>query len=388
MTSATEPVPADQAVDVNVNVVLQWSPGEKSTSHDVYFGTDFNEVNNADTANPSVYMGNQDANYWDTYYYNSSELDANTTYYWRIDEVAGCIAKGDVWSFNTNLMLPGQASNPIPSDGATGADLTTDLNWTAGDNATSHDVYFGTTNPPPFQVNQAGTTYDTGTMDPNTTYYWRIDEKNGNGITTGIDWSFRTAVDSNLVGWWKFDEGSGTIAYDSAGDNIGQLTNGPIWISGRIGGALSFDGVNDYVSVNDNASLDISSQLTISAWILIGAGNYDYTIVSKGDNYIFDTDPVSELSFKHGSSYYYSNSGLAYGAWQHVAVTVGSGQVKFYINGSLNKTLAQSGGFTVNNDPLRIGSSNRYFSGYIDDVRIYKRALTGSEIALLYQQGL
>jgi len=55
-----------------------------------------------------------------------------------------------------------------------------------------------------------------------------------------------TAADPNLVGWWKFDEGSGTIAYDSAGSNHGAIY-GAQWIASPIDGALSFDGVNDYV---------------------------------------------------------------------------------------------------------------------------------------------
>ena len=87
---------------------------------------------------------------------------------------------------------PGQASNPTPSNGAIDVAVTTDLSWTADPNATLHDVYFGTTSPPPFQVSQTATTYDTGTMSGNTTYYWRIDEKNAGGTTPGLLWSFTT----------------------------------------------------------------------------------------------------------------------------------------------------------------------------------------------------
>ena len=92
------------------------------------------------------------------------------------------------------FLPPGSASNPNPADGATGVYIDTDLSWTAYSGATSHDVYFGTTNPPPFVVNQTGTTYDTGTMPNSTTYYWRIDEKNALGTTTGVVWSFTTAA--------------------------------------------------------------------------------------------------------------------------------------------------------------------------------------------------
>jgi len=86
----------------------------------------------------------------------------------------------------------GEASNPSPADGATDAIITADLSWTAGSYATSHDVYFGTTSPPPFVCNQTDTIFDPGTMVYSTKYYWRIDEVNKWGKTTGQVWSFTT----------------------------------------------------------------------------------------------------------------------------------------------------------------------------------------------------
>jgi len=88
--------------------------------------------------------------------------------------------------------LPGQASNPNPANGATNVSISADLSWTAGSNAVSHDVYFGTTSPPPFIHNQTSTTFNPGTMASYTTYYWRIDEVNPSGTTTGTVWTFRT----------------------------------------------------------------------------------------------------------------------------------------------------------------------------------------------------
>jgi len=87
---------------------------------------------------------------------------------------------------------PGQAGNPNPSSGMFGVARNADLSWTTGSGATSHDVYFGTTSPGTFQGNQSSATYDPGTMDANTAYYWRIDEKNAYGTTTGSVWSFTT----------------------------------------------------------------------------------------------------------------------------------------------------------------------------------------------------
>jgi len=97
------------------------------------------------------------------------------------------------WLIATTIPpLPAPATSPHPYDGAKDVDIDYDLNWTAGADAASHDVYFGKANPPPFIRNQTDVIYDAGTMDTNTTYYWRIDEVNLWGKTSGTVWSFRT----------------------------------------------------------------------------------------------------------------------------------------------------------------------------------------------------
>ena len=90
--------------------------------------------------------------------------------------------------------LPEQASNPNPTDNALGIATTANLSWTAGAGATSHDVYFGTTNPPPFIRNQGLTTFDPGDLSQVTKFYWRIDEVNGWGKTEGTVWNFTTIM--------------------------------------------------------------------------------------------------------------------------------------------------------------------------------------------------
>jgi hypothetical protein len=111
--------------------------------------------------------------------------------YWQVDDVelevfGGQPPPGDP---------PGQAADPNPSNGASGLGLDTDLSWSAGSLATSHDVYFGTSSPlsgPDFRGNQAGTTFDPGPLTYATTYFWRVDEVNGDGTTQGETWSFTT----------------------------------------------------------------------------------------------------------------------------------------------------------------------------------------------------
>lgn len=86
---------------------------------------------------------------------------------------------------------PGVATNPSPADGATGISVNRTLEWEPAEWASSHDVYFGTI--PVFQGNQTTTTFNPGTLAPLTTYYWRVDEVNNLGTTTGSVWSFTTA---------------------------------------------------------------------------------------------------------------------------------------------------------------------------------------------------
>jgi hypothetical protein len=100
------------------------------------------------------------------------------------------------------IEVPGKASNPNPADGATKVWIGADLSWNAGFDADSYDVYFGTdetavTNAGdpdtlPGRGRQTETTYDPGTMDAQTTYYWRIDSVNAEDTTTGQVWSFTT----------------------------------------------------------------------------------------------------------------------------------------------------------------------------------------------------
>jgi hypothetical protein len=106
-----------------------------------------------------------------------------------VDAIAKC------WLTATTIPpLPEQAGNPNPSDGATDVGLTAILSWTAGSGATSHDIYLGRTNPPPFIGNQTATTLEPSGLTTGTKFYWRIDEVNGWGKTEGSVWSFTTTT--------------------------------------------------------------------------------------------------------------------------------------------------------------------------------------------------
>lgn len=178
---ASHPNPPDGAAPVNITADLGWKAGRGATSHDVYFGT----------SNPPPFIRNQPYTIYDP-----GTMDYITMYYWRIDEVNKWgTTMGPVWSFTTIMSPPplGQASNPNPVDGATEVCIYADLGWTSG-SATSHVIYFGTSNPPPFMGNQTATTFNPGAITENTKYYWRIDEVNTGGKSTGTTWFFMNSI--------------------------------------------------------------------------------------------------------------------------------------------------------------------------------------------------
>jgi hypothetical protein len=177
---ATNPSPANSATNVLPDVVLSWTAGNGATSHDVYFGL----------VNPPPFIGNQTATQYDP----AGTLLAGTTYYWQIDERnAVGVTPGELWQF-TVMNLPQPASLPSPQDSAVNVPVATTLDWTAGAGATTHEVFFGTL---PgnlvLQSTQDTTAWDpTGDLNPAVTYYWRVDERNAAGVTSGTVWSFTT----------------------------------------------------------------------------------------------------------------------------------------------------------------------------------------------------
>jgi hypothetical protein len=206
--------------------------------------------------------------------------------------------------------------------------------------------------------------------------------------------------DPNLVSLWKFDEGSGTTAYDSAGNNDGNIIGDPNWTTGQIDGALSFDGVDDYVNCGNDNSLAITNNLTIAAWVKrTGAGSSNEIIVSKYNGgqhsyrlFFHSTDVVRWWLSKDGGTnnraYLDSTITITDTNWHFIAATFESGTLKIYIDG-VDKTGSGEGNISSifeSTEPLFIGQENSssYFNGLIDDVRIYDRALSAEEVMAIY----
>ena len=188
--SAYLPEPVDGSDSVDPNIILTWQPGFGAILHYVYFGDDYDTVSNAAGAMP-----------WGTSTYSPGTLESGKSFYWRVDAFHGAETfKGEVWSFST----PGAVGTPIPSNGAVDVTQTQILTWVASDNATSHEVYFGTdkdavriadNSSPEYKGSKilGSENHDPGKLEWDSTYYWRVDEVEAGGTQTGLVWSFTTA---------------------------------------------------------------------------------------------------------------------------------------------------------------------------------------------------
>ncbi|HUU18663.1 MAG TPA: hypothetical protein VMW72_16055 [Sedimentisphaerales bacterium] len=259
--TAYTPDPADGGESVELDAELSWTQGFRGKLHTVYFGDNFDEVNNATGGPPQGITT-----------YNPGPLEQAKTYYWRVDEFdAVTTHKGNVWSFTTE----GAVASLDPANGAGDVKQTSILTWSPGVFGASHEVYFGTdsdavknadTSSPEYKGsgNLGSESYDPGQLEWDTTYYWRIDEVNNanpDSPWTGILWSFTTA---------------------------------------------NFLVVDDFESYNDLDPADPDSNRIFNVWI----DGYDDP--TNGSLVGSDTPPFAEQTIVHGGNQslpiYYDNS--------------------------------------------------------------------------------
>lgn len=197
---------------------------------------------------------------------------------------------------------------------------------------------------------------------------------------------------TGLVAAFGFDEGSGTTTLDSSGGGNSATITGATWAAaGRFGRALSFDGVNDWATVNDTASLDVT-RVTIEAWVRPSTLSGWRTAVLKEQSnglayalYAHDNAPRPSAYINTGGPdrEVQGSAALALNTWSHIAVTYDGTTMRLYVNGAQVGTRSVNGTIIATSGALRIGGNavwGEYFTGLIDEVRIYNRALSQAEI--------
>jgi len=233
----------------------------------------------------------------------------------------------------------------------------------------------------------------------------------GDGVPDDIDACYNPGAPPGLVSHWGFEDGSGTTAVDSFEGNPGSLMNEPVWTTGKVGGALSFDGVDNYVEVTGATNIPLgSSARTLEAWLkpfrtagenqgAIGWSTVHATRrVFHLYHYTESKYPVSDRNkwgiLTYGDDPHFFGDAIVAGKWYHIVLTYeqGSTIVKAYIDGQFVRDLNLNGPLDTADSYTTIGGASwgggNRFNGVIDEVAIYDRALSADEIVAHYNNGL
>jgi hypothetical protein len=198
------------------------------------------------------------------------------------------------------------------------------------------------------------------------------------------------------VAAYAFDEGAGATTADRSGNNFtGALTATTWTTAGKFGNALSFNGSSSWITVADAPALHLTTGMTVEAWVNPGAsmsGTWREVLYKEGAG-TFAYALYANTSSNHPDIGYSTSSGaekheqigaaLPVNTWTHVAGTFDGAALRLYRNGTLAGTLKTTAAIGATTGALRIGGSaieGEFFNGRIDEVRIYARALSASEI--------
>ncbi|UCG49177.1 MAG: hypothetical protein JSU94_05220 [Phycisphaerales bacterium] len=204
---------------------------------------------------------------------------------------------------------------------------------------------------------------------------------------------------AEIVAYWDFDDVTGSVARDKYGDNHGSLKGGPRRVTGRVGGALSFDGRDDYVDFGAGDVFAITDQITIAMWILPDERQiFQPTLLSKGDRSwriaIFHDVDILELSCTGTTGEFYcGRTGVRDGRWHHIAGVYDGGKLSVYLDGVLDASKICIGKIAATPDPVWVGGNSAYglgrlYRGLIDEVIVFDEGLSDEQVAQLYEHGV
>jgi hypothetical protein len=212
------------------------------------------------------------------------------------------------------------------------------------------------------------------------------------------------ATPTDLVGWWPFEEGSGTALLDASGKgHDGTLPNGAAWAAGVEGLALGLNGSNQRGTVPDSPTLGITGAITLATWVkpqrmatqhLIHKGSngaqdgYEISLAqappgASGRPFVRFNQLTRGNLFRLDGSQLYPFDG---NTWFHLAATYDGTTIKLYVNGVLDSSKVATFTIGTNSQPLAIGSESDgqfMLQGSMDEARVYSRALSATEIAAL-----
>jgi hypothetical protein len=299
-----------------------------------------------------------------------------------------------------------KAVGPQPDDGAiVGSGQKVKLSWVSGIQTNDQKVFFGT-NPDDLKLLKdvsGRTSVDAPKLESDNTYYWRVDKVLKNGyVLPGNLWNFTTS--GKLIGHWKLDETSGTVAEDSSGNgNDGAIRDGVTWQpeAGTSAGAVKFDGDSPHLEIPTSGML--ASKGTISLWVNLSANQelsehryiFGHTTEPHYANRIqlYMDNNLTMLDLGLGGEHATNQdmTTLDIETWYQIVLTWNDGTYAVYLNGEEIATGSYTGLRNINSF-ANIGNNGRPdireqpFNGLIDDVRIYNYALSENEVKALYKK--
>ncbi|MCZ7649484.1 MAG: Ig-like domain-containing protein [Planctomycetota bacterium] len=221
-------------------------------------------------------------------------------------------------------------------------------------------------------------------------FTWRVNDGLANSNTATVSLAVTAPPAAGLLAHWKFDETSGTVAADATGNGwTGTLVNGPTWTAGQVSGGLQFDGSNDRVSVAGTFAPPAKG--TVAFWAMVTIDGARQRILGGHDAWEITIESNGKLANQlnsAGSNTLQSAASVPNGQWLHVACTYDSASNarQTYFNGSLDASSTNHDNTGPGSFALTLGTrtgASDYFSGVLDDVRIYDRVLSAAEIAAL-----
>jgi hypothetical protein len=208
------------------------------------------------------------------------------------------------------------------------------------------------------------------------------------------DLGFDPGADPDLLGSWSFDEGSGKVLGDASGNGrLGTVSGEPVWVDGRAGASIFFDGKDDFVLVQDDAKLRLAGDFTLAFWVCYESETKArHRLAGKGDeNYGVWGSTGNKLLFRQGDAggrpvlEVVSKKAVSPGEWHHVAAVVKGNRGVLYVDGAEDAASDRTGAPATSTVPLSLGHAGHegFFHGRLDEVRLYGRALAPEEIRSL-----
>jgi len=405
ITIASSPSPADEATGVSTAADLSWSAGYYAAStngHDVYLGTDYNSVADANHSS-GEFKGNQSSTTYDP-----GTLSASTAYYWAIDEINDTNTwAGDVWSFTT---AGGDTTAPSPdpmtfatepyATGATSISMTA----TTATDVSGVEYFFDCITEGGHDSNwQDGTTYQDTGLSSETQYSYRVQARdksaNQNATAFSTTKSATTDFDPDLVSLWRLDESSGTTAADSSGNSHTGTLSGGSWAptSGRIDGAVELGDANSNRVQVPLTGMSLSAG-TIALWGRIegtqtdsryffghSTGTTPANWANRIQIYMDNSDNQLDLGLGDTHTKATGIATLSADTWYHIALTWDGTNYIVYVDG-FNEANGTYTGLPALNSIADIGNDGNSgyriesFQGLLDEVRIYDRVLSADDV--------